>query len=148
MSFRTALSLREARRGVLQYRRPNGAEGKTGALWGGLWGLLFGSAFFTIPGIGPVLVAGPLVACIIGALEGAVVVGGLSAIGAGLYGIGVPKGSIVQYESAIKSDRLPLLAHGTGREVERARDIMRTARPLGVAVHPIGQREIAAGAAG
>ncbi len=34
--------------------------GKTGAFWGGLWGLLFGSAFFWIPGLGPLLVAGPL----------------------------------------------------------------------------------------
>ena len=42
--------------------------------------MLFGSAFFAIPGIGPVLVAGPVVAWIVGALEGAVVVGGLSAI--------------------------------------------------------------------
>src|ERR1022692_4431693 len=57
--------------------------GKTGAFWGGLWGLLLGSAFFAIPGIGPVLVAGPLVAWIVGALEGGVVVGGLGAIGAG-----------------------------------------------------------------
>ena len=56
------------------------AWGKTGAFWGGLWGLLFGSAFFLIPGIGPPLAAGPLVGWIIGALEGAVVVGGLSAL--------------------------------------------------------------------
>ena len=35
--------------------------GKIGAFWGGFWGLLFGSAFFAIPGIGPILVAGPLV---------------------------------------------------------------------------------------
>ena len=35
--------------------------GKLGTFWGGLWGLLFGAAFFAIPGIGPVLVAGPLV---------------------------------------------------------------------------------------
>ena len=56
--------------------------GKQGAFWGGLWGLLCGAAFFAIPGIGPVLVAGPLVASIIGALEGAIVVGGLSARGA------------------------------------------------------------------
>jgi hypothetical protein len=34
--------------------------GKTGAFWGGLWGFLFGSAFFWIPGLGPLLVAGPL----------------------------------------------------------------------------------------
>ena len=120
--------------------------GKSGAFWGGIWGLLLGSAFFAIPGIGPVLVAGPLVAWMIGALEGAVVVGGLSAIGAGLYSIGVPKDSIVQYESAIKSDKFLLLAHGTADEVERARGIMRTARPLEVTVHAAGQPEPAGAA--
>jgi hypothetical protein len=39
--------------------------------WGGLSGLLFGSAFFLIPGIGSVLVFGPLVSWIVRALEGA-----------------------------------------------------------------------------
>src|SRR6204780_4428921 len=72
--------------------------GKLGAFWGGLWGLLFGAAFFWIPGIGPILVGGPLVASIIAALESAVVVGGLSAIGAGLVSLGIPKNSIVRYE--------------------------------------------------
>ena len=33
------------------------AWGKTGAFWGALWGLLFGSAYFWIPGLGPLLVA-------------------------------------------------------------------------------------------
>ena len=101
--------------------------GSTGAFWGGFWGLLFGSAFFAIPGIGPVLMAGPLVAWVVGALEGAVVLGGLSAIGAGLYSIGIPRDSIVQYEQALKSDKFLLLAHGTAEEVEKAR-IMRTAK--------------------
>ena len=45
--------------------------GKLGAFWGGFWGMLFGSAFFWLPGIGTVLVAGPLVVWIVGALEGA-----------------------------------------------------------------------------
>jgi len=36
--------------------------GKVGAFWGGFWGLLFGSGLFLIPGVGPILVAGPLVA--------------------------------------------------------------------------------------
>jgi len=121
--------------------------GKSGAFWGGFWGLLFGSAFFAIPGIGPVLVAGPLVAWIVGALEGAVVVGGLSAIGAGLYSIGVPKDSIVQYESAIKSDKFLLLAHGTQEEVERAKGIMRMAQPVDVSVHVVKHQETV-GAAG
>src|SRR5271154_1883763 len=62
--------------------------GKVGAFWGGFWGLLFGSAFFMIPGLGPILAAGPIVASIVGALESAVVVGGMSALGAGLYSMG------------------------------------------------------------
>ena len=66
--------------------------GKLGAFWGGIWGLLFGSAFFLIPGVGPLLIAGPLVGWIVGALEGAVVVGGLSALGAGLLQPGHPQG--------------------------------------------------------
>src|ERR1700684_1569975 len=79
--------------------------GKNGAFWGGFWGLLFGSAFFAIPGIGPLLVAGPLVAWIVGALEGAVVVGGVSALGAGLLSIGIPKDSVLQYDAALKTDK-------------------------------------------
>jgi uncharacterized membrane protein len=109
--------------------------GKLGAFWGGIWGMLFGAAFFIIPGIGPILVAGPLVAWIIGALEGAVVVGGLSALGAGLYSIGIPKDSVVKYETALKSDKFLLLAHGTADEVAKARDILRTTNPLEVAIH-------------
>jgi hypothetical protein len=120
--------------------------GKTGAFWGGIWGLLLGSAFFAIPGIGPVLVAGPLVAWIVGALEGAVVVGGLSAIGAGLYSIGVPKDSVVQYESAVKSDKFLLLAHGTLEEVEQAKGIMGTSHPVDVTVHSAEQQEPAGAA--
>lgn len=109
--------------------------GKTGAFWGGFWGLLFGSAFFAIPGIGPVLVAGPVVAWIVGALEGAAVFGGLSAIGAGLYGMGIPKDSAVQYEMALKTDKFLLMVHGTVPEVEKARDIIQSTRPINVTMH-------------
>ena len=41
--------------------------GKLGAFWGGFWGLLFGSALFVIPGVGPLLMAGPIVGWIVGA---------------------------------------------------------------------------------
>jgi uncharacterized membrane protein len=109
--------------------------GKMGAFWGGIWGLLFGAAFFVIPGIGPIIVAGPLVAWIVGALEGAVVVGGLSALGAGLYSIGIPKDSVMQYETALKSDQFLLVAHGTAEEVAHARDILHTTRPTAVRLH-------------
>jgi len=115
--------------------------GKTGAFWGGFWGLLFGSAFFAIPGIGPVLVAGPLVAWIVGALEGALVVGGLSAIGAGLYGLGIPKDSVIEYDLAVKTDQYLLVVHDVLAEVEKARDILETTRPVKLTLHstePVG----------
>lgn len=103
--------------------------GKQGAFWGGLWGLLFGSAFFWIPGLGPLLVAGPLVSWIVGALEGAVVVGGLSAMGAGLYSLGIPKNSILNYETAIKTGKFVLIAHGSLEDTTRAKEILNRTQP-------------------
>jgi uncharacterized membrane protein len=109
--------------------------GKVGAFWGGFWGLLFGSAFFIIPGLGPILAAGPVVAWIVGALEGAVVVGGVSALGAGLYSMGIPKDSIVKYEAAIKTDQFLLIVHGTAAEVAKAKDIIETTHPAQFSLH-------------
>ena len=95
--------------------------GRQGAFWGGLWGVLFGSAFFWIPGVGPVLVAGPLVATIIAGLEGAVTFGGLSALGAALASIGVPQNSVLQYEASLKAGKFLLILHGSPQEVEVAK---------------------------
>ena len=103
--------------------------GKRGAFWGGLMGLLFGSALFAIPGIGPLIVLGPLVSWIVGGLEGAAVVGGLSALGAALYSAGIPKDSIVQYETQLRTGKYLVVAHGTASEVARAKEILRTAIP-------------------
>jgi hypothetical protein len=104
--------------------------GKLGAFWGGLWGLLFGAAFFWVPAIGPVLVGGPLVAWIVAGLEYAVVAGGLSAIGAGLYSIGIPKDSIVIYEAAVKAGQYLVVAHGTSAEAAQARNILSTLKSV------------------
>ena len=109
--------------------------GKTGAFWGGVWGLFFGSAFFWVPGLGPLLVAGPLVSWIVGALEGAVVVGGLSAIGASLYSLGIPKDSILQYETDLKAGKFVLLAHGSVDDVARAKDILTRTEPVTLEHH-------------
>jgi hypothetical protein len=92
--------------------------GKMGAFWGGFWGLLFGSAAFMIPGIGPLLVAGPLVSWIVAGLEGAAIVGGVSAVGAGLFSLGIPKDSVIKYDVALKTDAYLLLFHG-GRDMAR-----------------------------
>ena len=102
--------------------------GKLGAFWGGLWGLLIGAAFFWIPGIGPVLVAGPLVAWIAAALEGAVIGGGLSALGAALFSIGIPRNSVLEYETSIEAGNFLLVAHGAEAEVAHAREILQSSR--------------------
>jgi uncharacterized membrane protein len=109
--------------------------GKTGAFWGGVWGLFFGSAFFWVPGLGPLLVAGPLVSWIVGALEGAVVVGGLSAIGASLFSLGIPKDSILQYETDLKAGKFVLLAHGSVEDAARAKDILTRTEPAKLEHH-------------
>jgi hypothetical protein len=109
--------------------------GKVGAFWGGFWGLLFGSAFFMVPGFGPLLAAGPVVGWIVAGLEGAVQVGVLGALAAGLFSIGIPKDSIVKYEAALKTDQFLLIAHGTADEVAKAKDIIAATNPAQYAVH-------------
>jgi heat induced stress protein YflT len=109
--------------------------GKLGAFWGGFWGLLLGSGFFWVPGIGQLLVAGPLVMWIVGALEEAAVVGGVSALGAGLYSIGIPQKSVMQYETEVKNGKLLLVAHGTSDEVERAKLILHQTAGQASTVH-------------
>ena len=109
--------------------------GKMGAFWGGFWGLLFGSALFAIPGIGPILVAGPLVAWIVAGLEGAAVVGGVSAVGAGLVSIGIPKVSVLKYDVALKTDKFLLVVHGTPDDVNKAKDIIAGTEHSSYAVH-------------
>lgn len=98
--------------------------GKFGLFWGTIWGLLFGSAFLLIPGIGAVMVGGPLVSWILAVLESAVITGGLSALGGALASIGIPKDSIIRYETALKAHKFLLIAHGTLAEVEQAKAIL------------------------
>ena len=100
--------------------------GKLGAFWGWLFGLFFGAGFFLIPGIGPLVVAGPLVVTIVGGLEGAVAVGGLSALGAGLYSLGIAKDSVINYETSIKTDKFLLVVHGSGDDLAKAKDILKS----------------------
>ncbi|MEJ0069351.1 MAG: general stress protein [Pseudomonadota bacterium] len=120
--------------------------GTRGALWGGLWGLFFGGLFMTIPVVGHVVVLGYLAATAISALESAVVVGGMSALGAALYGIGVPKDSVVQYEAAVKADGFLVMAHGTPEEMARAKSILGTDNPSRLDTHLRAATSVLAGA--
>ena len=64
-----------------------------------------------------------------------VLVGGLSALGAALYSIGIPKNSVIQYEAAVKNDSFLVIAHGTSDEVTRAKAILGTEHPSSLDVH-------------
>jgi hypothetical protein len=109
--------------------------GKRGAFWGGFWGLFFGGLFMTVPLVGHVIVLGYLATVAASAIENAVLVGGLSALGAAIYSIGVPKDSVLRYETAIKADGFLVMAHGTPEEVARAKSILGTTNPSSLEVH-------------
>jgi len=113
--------------------------GSRGAFWGGFWGLLFGGLMLTIPVIGPVMVLGHLAAVVFaevaGAVEGAVVVGGLGALGAALFSIGIPHHSVLQYERALKADQFLVVAHGPTAEMERAKTLLHSSGPVQLDLH-------------
>jgi len=102
--------------------------GGVGAFWGGVWGLLLAPAVFFLPGIGLIAMAGPLVSALVGTLEGAVVVGGLSALGAALTRGGMPKDEVIRYEQAMKADRYVLMVHGSNQDAARVRSILTGAK--------------------
>jgi hypothetical protein len=117
--------------------------GLRGAFWGGLWGLFFGGLFLTVPFVGHVVVLGYLAASLISALENAVVVGGLSALGAGLFGLGIPKDSVIEYEAAVRADGFLVMAHGEATDIARAKDILAETSASRVDVHLADDRVVA-----
>ncbi|MES2205524.1 MAG: DUF1269 domain-containing protein [Pseudomonadota bacterium] len=100
------------------------AWGGVGAFWGGIWGLLLAPAVFFVPGLGVMAMAGPLVSSLVGALEGAVVVGGASAVAAALTSAGVTEEHAIRYETALKAEKYVLVIHGNTQEIETARSTL------------------------
>ena len=116
--------------------------GRLGAFWGGFWGLLFGSALFVVPGLGPLVVFGPLVGWIVGALEGALAAGGLGVLAAALFSLGIPRDSCLQYETAVRSNRFLVIAHGTSEETAKAKDILEVAGAAHIGIHAESCRKL------
>ena len=104
--------------------------GKLGAFWGGLVGLLFGSAVLFIPVVGHLIVLGPVAIAILdaleGAVEGAVVVGAVGALVGALSAVGIPKDSVVRYETELKANKFLLVVQGDAGEIEHARELLKT----------------------
>ncbi|MBI5174008.1 MAG: hypothetical protein HY986_14090 [Candidatus Melainabacteria bacterium] len=94
-----------------------------GALLGGALGWLAGVGVLAIPGIGPFLVAGPIVAALSGVAVGATC-GGITG---GLIGLGVPEYEAKQYEGKLKNGNILLSVHTIdGKEVKSAIEIFKT----------------------
>ena len=87
-----------------------GAAG--GGVVGGTVGLLAGLGLLVIPGLGPLLAAGPILAALSGAAVGAA---GAGVVG-GLIGMGVPEIEAKQYEGKINSGNILISAHADSAE--------------------------------
>ncbi len=109
--------------------------GKRGAFWGSLWGLFAGGVSLTIPVVGHVMILGYLASIVVSAVEGAIMVGGLSALGAALYSAGIPRDSVVRYEQAVRADGFLVIVHGAVDELARARAILALGNPSRLDLH-------------
>jgi hypothetical protein len=106
-----------------------GGEHPPGTCWGGLWGSFLDAAFFRLPDLGSLIVAGPLVARIVTALGSASARDGLGALGAGFHSMGIPEDSVLRCASALKIDKVVVVAHGYPHITHRARKLMEGTRP-------------------
>lgn len=108
---------------------------KGGEAWHNFKGFFSGAAFFTAPGVGQILMAGPLATAFVASLEGVEIIEGMRTFGASLSSLGIPKHGIRHYQSELSEDRLLLIAHGTADELVHAKDVLHRTRPDEVAIH-------------
>jgi len=110
--------------------------GKLGAFWGGLAGILFGSALIFIPVVGHIIVLGPIAATVFGGLQGAALGGGASALFGALTALGIPKDSVLRYETALKADKFLIVVHGGSEDIKRACEVLAAASSDDVLTYP------------
>lgn len=102
------------------------AQGASAGAWaGGIFGLLMGAAFLILPGVGPVVIAGPLAAALLGGVEGALAGAAIGGIAGALVGLGVSKEHAIKYETELKAGKFVVALRGTPEEVARAQETLR-----------------------
>lgn len=95
-----------------------------GGVTGGVLGLLAGIGALAIPGVGPFIAAGPIMAALSGAAVGAAIGG----IAGALIGMGIPEYEAKQYEAKIKEGNILISVHARkGDSVDRVKEIMKAA---------------------
>ena len=102
-----------------------GGRGRlTGAVLGGALGLLAGIGALAIPGVGPLIAAGPIMATLAGLGVG----GAVGGVTGALIGLGIPEYEAKRYEGRIKEGGILLSVHcDTSDQIKRAKDIMKVA---------------------
>ena len=106
-------------------KAPEGATtgAASGAVAGGVIGWLVGIGLIAIPGIGPFIAAGPIMA----ALAGAGALGTVGGIVGALVGMGIPEYEAKRYEGRVKDGGVLLSVHcNTSKEIDRAKDLLRS----------------------
>ena len=119
-------------------KAPEGAitGAATGGLLGGTLGLLVGIGALAIPGVGPLIAAGPLLAALSGAAAGATVGG----IAGGLIGLGIPELEAKRYENRIAEGNILIsVLTRTSEDVSRAKDVLTVAGAEDISVTSIGE---------
>lgn len=104
-------------------KAPEGAAagGTAGVILGGALGWLVGLGMLAIPGVGPFIAAGPIMAM----LAGAGVVGAVGGISGALIGMGVPEFEAKRYETKLHHGRVLLSVHSDStEEISRAKEIL------------------------
>src|ERR1022692_4735052 len=92
----------------------------TGGVIGGALGWIAGIGALAIPGVGPFIAAGPIMAALSGVAVGAAVGG----IAGGLIGLGIPEIEAKRYEGKVKAGNLLISVHTEdSKEISRAKDI-------------------------
>jgi hypothetical protein len=107
-------------------KAPEGATtGATaGGVTGGVLGLLAGIGALAIPGVGPFIAAGPIMAALSGTAIGATTGG----VVGGLIGLGIPEIEAKRYEDKLKAGNYLIAVHaGDGDEKDRAKEIFKNA---------------------
>jgi hypothetical protein len=100
------------------------AGAAAGAWFGGLFGLCVGAAFLVLPGLGPVVIAGPLASAFLAGIEGALAGTALGSLGGALIGWGIPKDRALKYETHVKGGKFLLIARGEPQAITRARELL------------------------
>ncbi len=107
-------------------KAPEGAVTGAGAggVTGGVLGLLAGIGALAIPGVGPLIAAGPIMAALSGVAVGAAVGG----IAGGLIGMGIPEFEAKRYADKVKGGNILMSVHSeNGDDTDRIKDIMKNA---------------------